>query len=286
MHQSGFVSYDCKNESSSHQLKYFIFTDLTLLWFSLHVVYVSPSLTLSSTQAWKTTATTFRVQNLGGVQPWKKITCVGALPSSVPAIPSTSQPLTRRHFYHSPTLATPPWPHKASCALPTRDTRDLQPHSIGSHSKPIHVHEHKCASSSAVPSRRLASRRRRQWAGINIAHCPWLSMQRRGSGAEAFTMTHQPSTLTPQGRAGEWFPWTVTGRRNWLDGGSEHREQGGKRWGIRVESLCKTGGKRGFSIFFFCLTWREENEGEQERKGQLHSLSGSLYVLYWTERSL
>lgn len=39
MHHSGFVSYDCKNDSSSHQLKYFIFTDLTVLWLSLHIIY-------------------------------------------------------------------------------------------------------------------------------------------------------------------------------------------------------------------------------------------------------
>lgn len=49
MHHSGFVSYDCKNESSSHQLKYFIFTDLTVFWLSLHIIYdVSHSVTLLS----------------------------------------------------------------------------------------------------------------------------------------------------------------------------------------------------------------------------------------------
>lgn len=39
MHNSGFVSHDCKNESSSHQLKYFIFTALTVLWSSLDIIY-------------------------------------------------------------------------------------------------------------------------------------------------------------------------------------------------------------------------------------------------------
>lgn len=31
MHLSGFVSYDCKDESSKHQLKYFIFTNQTVV---------------------------------------------------------------------------------------------------------------------------------------------------------------------------------------------------------------------------------------------------------------
>lgn len=49
MHISGIVSYDCKNESSSHQLKYFIFTDRAVLWLSLRVISdVSHSVTLLS----------------------------------------------------------------------------------------------------------------------------------------------------------------------------------------------------------------------------------------------
>lgn len=37
----GLFSYDCKNESSSHQLKYFIFTALTASWLSLLVISAS-----------------------------------------------------------------------------------------------------------------------------------------------------------------------------------------------------------------------------------------------------
>lgn len=79
-------------------------------------------------------------------------------------------------------------PIKQPVPLPSdrlsRVNSDLQPNSICRHSGPtyMYVHAHKYASSSAA-GRCLASRGQRQWAGINITPCPWLSMQRRGTRA-------------------------------------------------------------------------------------------------------
>lgn len=118
MHQSGFVSYDCKNESSRHQLKYFIFTALTVLWLSLHIIYVSPlchSL----------------IKHTGKTSPLGNYMQGTELEMQQPHIRLRSDPpgfcnsisITRGHFYRLPTPTTGPWPHKAACPPP-----QWQPH--------------------------------------------------------------------------------------------------------------------------------------------------------------
>lgn len=104
MHLSEFVSYDCKNESSSHQLKYFIFTDLTVLWLSLRIIcdvshsvcsYITP-LTffflkgnyIQGTKIEKTSTYTF----------FFLTTCVGALPSRLLLMHSQRPICNRRTF--------------------------------------------------------------------------------------------------------------------------------------------------------------------------------------------
>lgn len=43
IHPSGFVSYNCKNESLSHQLKCLVFADATVPWLSLCITRISHS---------------------------------------------------------------------------------------------------------------------------------------------------------------------------------------------------------------------------------------------------
>lgn len=124
MHISGIVSYDCKNESSSHQLKYFIFTDRAVLWLSLRVISdVSHSVTLLSSM--KNISRFFSFFSSWKLHPrywtWKRATCSITLSDfltawlQVSTLPFTGQFVTKgflSFFYLLPTLTAKLWPHK------------------------------------------------------------------------------------------------------------------------------------------------------------------------------
>ena len=137
MHLSGSVSYDCRNESSNHRLKYFIFTDLTCVvvvdvchsWLCLMMEITSD---LQNLQTWHIFITDTLCDCFDSL--------CGRFTPQVSALPFTGRSVTRGHFHPSPTRTRGPWPHKAACS-PYNDSlcpvsRDLQPNSICRHSGP------------------------------------------------------------------------------------------------------------------------------------------------------